>query len=412
MPTTQQLEKYAELAIHKGVNLQKDQILMLNAPIDGAEFARIVAKKAYEAGAKDVHINWADDVMQRLYFEHASQDVLESVPQWRVDQYDYFAENGAAVLSIRSTDPDNLNGIDSSRIAAASKASGEAMKNFRKYTMNDKITWSIVAIPNPEWAKKVFPNVSEEEAVSKLWEQIFTITRVDQEDPLKAWDEHNKALGKARDYLNKKQFKKLIYKSPGTDLEVELPDGHVWKGGASKSEQGTSFNANMPTEEVFTLPHKYGVNGTVSSTKPLSYGGNLIENFSLTFKEGKVVDFKAETGYETLEQLVNMDEGARRLGELAIVPHQSPISQSGVIFYNTLYDENASCHLALGKAYPSSIEGGAKMDDDQLDENGVNNSIVHVDFMMGSGELDIDGITPSGETEPVFRNGNWAFDFS
>ncbi|WP_345242867.1 aminopeptidase [Pontibacillus salipaludis] len=412
MPTTQQLEKYAELAIHKGVNLQKDQILMLNAPVDGAEFARIVARKAYEAGAKDVHINWADDVMQRLYFEHASQDVLETVPQWKVDQYDYFAENSAAVLSIRSTDPDNLNGIDSSRIAAASKASGEAMKNFRKYTMNDKITWSIVAIPNPEWAKKVFPNVSEEEAVSKLWEQIFTITRVDQEDPLKAWDEHNEALGKARDYLNKKQFKKLIYKSPGTDLEVELPDGHVWKGGASKSEQGTSFNANMPTEEVFTLPHKYGVNGTVSSTKPLSYGGNLIENFSLTFKEGKVVDFEAETGYETLEQLVNMDEGARRLGELAIVPHQSPISQSGVIFYNTLYDENASCHLALGKAYPSSIEGGAKMDDDQLDENGVNNSIVHVDFMMGSGELDIDGITPSGETEPVFRNGNWAFDFS
>ncbi|GGD19948.1 aminopeptidase [Pontibacillus salipaludis] len=412
MPTTQQLEKYAELAIHKGVNLQKDQILMLNAPVDGAEFARIVARKAYEAGAKDVHINWADDVMQRLYFEHASQDVLETVPQWKVDQYDYFAENGAAVLSIRSTDPDNLNGIDSSRIAAASKASGEAMKNFRKYTMNDKITWSIVAIPNPEWAKKVFPNVSEEEAVSKLWEQIFTITRVDQEDPLKAWDEHNEALGKARDYLNKKQFKKLIYKSPGTDLEVELPDSHVWKGGASKSEQGTSFNANMPTEEVFTLPHKYGVNGTVSSTKPLSYGGNLIENFSLTFKEGKVVDFEAETGYETLEQLVNMDEGARRLGELAIVPHQSPISQSGVIFYNTLYDENASCHLALGKAYPSSIEGGAKMDDDQLDENGVNNSIVHVDFMMGSGELDIDGITPSGETEPVFRNGNWAFDFS
>ncbi|QST00504.1 aminopeptidase [Pontibacillus sp. ALD_SL1] len=412
MPTTQQLEKYAELAIHKGVNLQKDQILMLNAPVDGAEFARIVARKAYEAGAKDVHINWADDVMQRLYFEHASQDVLETVPQWKVDQYDYFAENGAAVLSIRSTDPDNLNGIDSSRIAAASKASGEAMKNFRKYTMNDKITWSIVAIPNTEWAKKVFPDVSEEEALSKLWEQIFTITRVDQEDPLKAWDEHNETLGKARDYLNKKQFKKLIYKSPGTDLEVYLPDGHVWKGGSSKSEQGISFNANMPTEEVFTLPHKYGVNGTVSSTKPLSYGGNLIENFSLTFTEGKVVDFEAETGYETLEQLLNMDEGARRLGELAIVPHQSPISQSGVIFYNTLYDENASCHLALGKAYPSSIEGGAKMDDDQLDENGVNNSIVHVDFMMGSGELDIDGITPSGETEPVFRNGNWAFDFS
>ncbi|MYL34831.1 aminopeptidase [Pontibacillus yanchengensis] len=411
MPNKQQLEKYADLALKKGVNLQENQTLMMNAPIEGADLARIVARKAYEMGAKNVHINWSDDTLQRLWFDNAAQEVIESVPEWKVDMFDAFAEEGAAVLSIRSTNPDLLNGVDSSRIAAANKASGEAMKNFRQYTMNDKITWSIVAIPNTEWAQKVFPDVSEQEAVDKLWEQIFTITRVDQEDPIKAWNEHNEILGKARDFLNKKQFKTLIYKAPGTELEVELPEGHIWKGGASTSEQGTTFNANMPTEEVFTLPHKYGVNGTVASTKPLSYGGNLIDNFTLTFEEGKVVDFSAEQGYETLKNLLDMDEGARRLGELALVPHHSPISQSGIIFYNTLYDENASCHLALGKAYPSSIKGGADMNDEKLDENGVNNSIVHVDFMVGSGELNIDGITADGSTEPVFRNGNWAIDF-
>ncbi|KGX90275.1 aminopeptidase [Pontibacillus marinus] len=412
MPSTDMLEKYAELAIHTGVNLQENQTLMMNAPVDGAEFARIVARKAYEAGAKQVHINWTDDTMQRLFFENAAQEVLETVPQWLVDRQNYFAENGAAVLSIRSTNPDLLNGIDSSRIATYNKAAGEAMKNFRKYIMNDKISWSIVAIPNTEWAQKVFPNDSEEDAVAKLWEQIFTITRVDKDDPLKAWEEHNELLAQARDYLNQKQYKKLIYKAPGTDLEVALPEGHKWKGGASPTEDGINFNANIPTEEVFTLPHKYGVNGTVTSTKPLSYGGNLIENFSLTFEEGKVVDFSAEKGYETLQELLNMDEGARRLGELAIVPHKSPISQSGLIFFNTLYDENASCHLALGKAYPSSVKGGADMDEEQLDKNGVNNSLVHVDFMMGSGELDIDGVTEDGTKEPLFRDGNWAIDFN
>ncbi|QHE51082.1 aminopeptidase [Pontibacillus sp. HMF3514] len=412
MPSTEMLEKYAELAIHTGVNLQENQTLMMNAPVDGAEFARIVARKAYETGAKQVHINWTDDTMQRLFFENAAQEVLETIPQWLVDRQNYFAENGAAVLSIRSTNPDLLNGIDSSRIATYNKAAGEAMKNFRKYVMNDKISWSIVAIPNTEWAQKVFPNDSEEDAVAKLWDQIFTITRVDKDDPLKAWEEHNELLAQAREYLNQKQYKKLIYKAPGTDLEVALPEGHKWKGGASPTEDGINFNANIPTEEVFTLPHKYGVNGTVTSTKPLSYGGNLIENFSLTFEEGKVVDFSAEKGYETLQELLNMDEGARRLGELAIVPHKSPISQSGLIFFNTLYDENASCHLALGKAYPSSVKGGADMDEEQLDKNGVNNSLVHVDFMMGSGELDIDGVTEDGTKEPLFRDGNWAIDFN
>ena len=410
LPEHKMLEKYAELALKRGVNLQKNQMLIVNASIEGADFARIVVKQAYEMGAKTVHINWSDDKLDRLWYENAAQDVLENVPEWRVKMFDHFAEEGAAILSIRSTNPDLLKGIDSSRISASNKAAGEAMKNFRKYTMNDKITWSIIAIPNGEWATKIFPEASEDEAIEQLWNQIFKITRVDKDHPVEAWNEHNATLAKARGALNDRHYKKLVYKAPGTDLEIVLPEGHIWKGGSSHSEQGIEFNANMPTEEVFTLPHKYGVNGTVASTKPLSYGGNLINNFSLTFKEGKVVDFSAEEGYETLETLLNMDEGSRRLGEIAIVPHHSPISQSGLIFFNTLYDENASCHLALGKAYPSSVKGGADMDDQALDQNGVNNSITHVDFMMGSGELDIDGVKEDGTTEAIFRNGNWAID--
>ncbi|WP_270182237.1 aminopeptidase [Alkalihalobacillus sp. CinArs1] len=410
MSKQETLQKYAELALKRGVNLQENQMLVVNAPVESADFARMVAKNAYEIGAKTVHINWTDDTLDRLWYENAAQDVLENVPEWRVKMFDHFAEESAALLSIRSTNPDLLKGIDSSRISASNKAAGEAMKNFRKYTMNDKITWSIVAVPNEEWAKKVFPESGGEEAVEKLWEQIFKITRVDKDNPIEAWNDHNATLAKARDVLNDRQFKKLIYKAPGTDLEIELPKGHIWKGGSSLSEKGIEFNANMPTEEVFTLPDKYGVNGTVSSTKPLSYGGNLINNFSLTFKDGEVVDYSAEEGIETLKSLLNMDEGARRLGEIAIVPHESPISQSGLIFFNTLYDENASCHLALGKAYPSSIKGGADMDDEALDQNGVNNSITHVDFMMGSGELDIDGVLEDGTTEAIFRNGNWAID--
>ncbi|MFQ3545229.1 aminopeptidase [Halobacillus rhizosphaerae] len=412
MPSINQLEKYAELALRTGVNLQKDQKLMINSTIDGADFTRIVVKKAYEMGAEDVHINWSDDQLTRLRYEHVEQKVLEEVPEWQRDMFNYFGEEGAAVLSIRSTDPDLLKGLDGKKIAAANKARSKAMAKFRDYTMNDRIQWSIVSIPIPAWAAKIFPNENEENAVAKLWEQIFSIVRVDQEDPVAAWDQHNQTLAKARDFLNNKKYSKLVYKAPGTDLEVDLPKGHLWKGGASKTEkQGIPFNANMPTEEVFTVPHKYGVNGKVSSTKPLNYSGNVIENFTLTFKDGKVVDFTAEEGEETLKHLLDTDEGSLRLGELALVPHESPISQSGLIFYNTLYDENASCHLALGKAYPNSLDGGSDMNQEQLDDHGVNDSLNHVDFMMGSGEIDIDGVLEDGTTEPVMRNGSWALSF-
>lgn len=410
MVSQQTKEKYAELALRKGVNLQKNQALMINAPLEGADFTKIVVRKAYEMGAKDVHINWVDDELTLLKYENAPDEVIASYPDWKVQLHDSFAEDGAAVLNIRSTNPDLLKDIDPTRVAKANKAAAQAMKNFRKYTMNDRIAWSIISIPTGDWAQKIFPDKTKEDAVEALWDAIVKIVRVDQEDPAAAWDAHNETLRTAREILNKKDYKKLLFRAPGTDLEMELPEGHIWKGGSAVTEGGTTFNPNMPTEEVFSMPHKYGVNGTVSSTKPLNYGGSLIDNFSLTLKDGKVVDFKAEQGEDTLKHLLDTDEGATRFGEIALVPHESPVSQSGLIFYNTLFDENASVHIALGKAYPTNLKGGSAMDEEQLDKHGVNDSLTHVDFMIGSEQLDIDGVLADGTTEAVFRNGTWALN--
>ncbi|PAV31442.1 aminopeptidase [Virgibacillus profundi] len=410
MVSQQTQEKYAELALRTGVNLEKNQALMVNAPIEGADFTKIVVRKAYEMGAKNVHINWVDDELTLLKYENAPDEVITNYPEWRVLLHDNFAEDGGAVLNIRSTNPDLLKDIDPTRVAKANKAAAQAMKNFRQYTMNDRIAWSIISIPTGDWAQKIFPEKSREDAVESLWEAIVKIVRVDQDDPVAAWDAHNATLKTAREVLNKKNYQKLVFKAPGTELEMELPEGHIWKGGSAETEGGVTFNPNMPTEEVFSMPHKYGVNGTVSSTKPLNYGGSLIDNFSLTFKDGKVVDYQAEQGGDTLKHLLDTDDGARRLGEVALVPHESPVSQSGLIFYNTLFDENASCHIALGKAYPTNLEGGSAMDETQLDKHGVNDSLTHVDFMIGSEELDIDGVKADGTTEAVFRNGTWALN--
>jgi len=404
------MEKYAELVVKKGVNIQKGQALMINATLEGVDFTKLVVKKAYEAGAKEVHINWGDDDLTLWKFQYAPDEVLENVPEWRVKMLESFAKDGAALLSIHATNPDLLKDIDPQKVAKANKASAEALSEFRRYTMNDEIPWSVISIPTPGWAQKIFPDKSEEEAVKSLWEAIVKIVRVDQDDPIAAWDEHNEILRVARETLNDKTYTALHFKAPGTDLEVGLPENHIWHGGSAVSTKDIVFNPNMPTEEVFCAPHKYKVTGTVSSTKPLNYGGSLIDNFSLTFKDGKVVDFSAEEGEEALKHLLDIDEGARRLGEVALVPDESPVSQSGLIFYNTLFDENASCHFALGKAYPTNVEGGAKMDADELDKNGINDSLTHVDFMIGSAELDIDGILPDGSKEAVFRKGTWALD--
>lgn len=404
------MRKYAELVVKKGVNIQKNQALMINAPLEGVEFTKLVVEEAYKAGAKDVHINWGDDDLTLWKFQYAPNEVLENVPQWRINMYESFAKDGAALLSIHATDPDLLKDINPEKIAKANKASAKALANFRKYTMNDEIPWSVISIPTAGWAKKVFPDKTEEEAVKSLWEEIIKIVRVDEKDPIAAWDQHNESLRIARERLNEKAYTALRFKTKDTDLEVGLPKNHIWHGGSAVSTEGIIFNPNMPTEEVFCAPHKYKVEGKVTSTKPLNYGGILIDNFTLYFKEGKVVDFSAEKGEEALEHLLDIDEGAKRLGEVALVPHESPVSKSGMIFYNTLFDENASCHLALGKAYPTNIKGGAKMTEEELDKHGINDSLTHVDFMIGTEDLSIDGVLADGTTEPVFRSGTWAFD--
>lgn len=403
------LEKYAELAVRVGINIQKGQTLVINAPLPAAEFVRAAAKKAYEAGAKNVHVEWADEEVTRIKYLNAPDEAFTEYPMWRAKGLEEMAKEGAGFLSISASNPDLLKGVDPERISTANKTASKALEGYRNYVMADKACWCVISVPTKEWAAKVFPELSVEESVEKLWENIFKATRVDREDPVAAWNEHTNNLNSKLEYLNSKKFKKLHYKSPVTDLTVELPEKHIWAGGGSNSESGTYFVANMPTEEVFTMPKKDGVNGVVRSTKPLNYSGNLIENFTLTFENGKIVDFSAEQGYETLKKLIETDEGSHYLGEVALVPHNSPISNTNIIFYNTLFDENASCHFALGKAYPTNLEGGAEMSLEELEKNGANMSLTHVDFMVGSPDLNIDGETSDGKLEPIFRDGNWAF---
>ncbi|WP_223378891.1 aminopeptidase [Schnuerera sp. xch1] len=404
------LDKYANLCVKVGINIQKGQPLVVNAPVEGADFVRLVAKHAYAAGAKEVHVNWNDGDLTKMKYENAPMEVFENFPKWYADGLEEYAEDGAGFLSISAQDPQLLKDADPKKIAANNKASSMALKEFRRYTMNDLNAWCIMSIPTKDWAKRVFPDVSEDEAMKKLWDAIFKATRMYENNPVKAWKDHLTNLEEKVNYLNEKNFKKLYYKSSnGTDLEIELPEGHIWAGGGGKNEKDVYFVANMPTEEVFTMPHKTGVNGVVYSTKPLNYGGNLIDNFKLTFKDGKVVDFEAKKGYEVLKDLLALDEGAKRLGEVALVPYDSPISKANIVFYNTLFDENASCHFALGKAYPTNIKGGADMNEEQLDKAGVNDSLTHVDFMVGSKDLNIIGKTKDGKKVQIFKDGNWAF---
>ncbi|WP_445489895.1 aminopeptidase [Niallia sp. 03133] len=410
MSTFQQnLEKYAELAVQVGVNIQKGQTLVINTTIDAAEFVRIIVKKAYEAGADNVVVNWADDIVTRTKYELAPAESFLEYPKWRAKETEELAENGAAFMSVLSSSPDLLKGISSEKISNFQKASGKALTTFRRYIQSDKVSWTVIGAASSSWADKVFPDAPAENRVELLWDAIFKASRIDSENPVDAWLEHDKTLHEKVDYLNKKAYKKLHYHAPGTDLTIELPEKHIWCGAGSVNEKGLEFMANMPTEEVFTVPHKTGVNGTVSSTKPLSYGGNIIDNFSITFKDGRIVDVKAEEGEEILRQLVETDEGSHYLGEVALVPHRSPISQSNILYYNTLFDENASNHLAIGSAYAFCIEGGKKMSSEELAEHGLNESITHVDFMIGSNKMDIDGISADGTVEPIFKNGDWAF---
>ncbi|WP_438432612.1 aminopeptidase [Gorillibacterium sp. sgz500922] len=408
MEFKQCLENYAELAVKIALNVQPGETVWINCSLHQPEFVRLVVRKAYEAGAKQVHVEWSDDEVTRLRYQLAPQDSFGEYPQWRADAVTQVAAEGGAYLLIESRDPDLLAGTDPARSTAFQKAAGAALAKWREYTYTDRATWSIIAAPSVAWAEKVFPELSGEEAVRALWEAIFKATRADRENPVEAWKAHNAALDKRVHQLNAKQYKKLHYRAPGTELTVALPEQHVWSGGNTVNAKGNDFNPNVPTEEVFVSPHREGTEGYVTSTKPLSYNGTLIENFTLTFKQGRIVDFKAEKGYDSLKELIEMDEGSHYLGEAALVQHDSPISNANLIFLNTLFDENASNHLAIGRAFSSSLEGGADLSKEELAARGLNDSLTHVDFMIGSAEMDIDGELADGTREPVFRNGNWA----
>lgn len=404
------LEKYARLVVKTGVNIQKGQILVISSPIECDSFARMVAKVAYQEGAKDVVINWIDELFSKIRYMHAPEEVFEEFPQWKKEFYMYYMKQGAAFLRIAASDPELMKDVNPERIAKERKVSNASLKEYRESLMSNKNVWCIVSVPTKAWAKKVFPELSEDEAVEKLWDAILKAVRADTEDPVASWENHKNNLKKSLEFLNSNKFKLLHFKnSLGTDLKIELPENHIWLGGSEYTPEGVEFIANMPTEEVFTLPKKTGVNGTVVSSKPLNYNGNLIENFSLTFKDGKIVDFKAEKGYETLKQLIETDEGSCYLGEVALVPYDSPISKSNILFYNTLFDENASCHLAIGKAYPVCIKNSENMSKEELEKLGVNDSLVHEDFMIGTEDLEIIGITAEGKEILVFKNGNFTY---
>lgn len=405
----EKLEQYADLTVYVGLNVQKGQFIVINTTTDTLDFTRLVVKKAYEAGAKRVQVNYEDPVLTRTHFELAPDEAFQEYPEWSVVQRDEVINTGGAFLWIDAEDPDLLTGIPTKRLADSQKSAGKALERYRQAVGTDKVAWSIVAIPSLKWAQKVFPDLSPEKQMDALWQAIFKTVRIGEGDAVEAWKNHIALLEQRAAQLNDKRYVKLQYTAPGTELTIELPDKHIWMSGASKTPQGNPFIANMPTEEVYTVPLKHGVDGKVRNTKPLVYQGNVIDGFTLTFEKGKIVEAKAETGQELLDEMIAADEGAAYLGEVALVPHHSPISDSNILFYNTLFDENASNHLAIGDSYPTCYEGARDLERNQLAAIGLNTSIVHEDFMIGSNSMDIDGITADGSKEPIFRNGNWAF---
>ncbi len=405
------LKKYAQLVVKTGVNVQKNQPVTINCSVSDYEFARLVVDACYEAGASQVFVEYSDSVVSKSHFMNQSLEDLCIIPDYVVAKEKYRIELGVAKINLSSPNPMAFAGVDPKKMQAAAKASSEKLEFVRDYTMNSKGQWSVIAIPNAIWAKKVFPNLSEEEGMKKLWEAILTASRVSEDnDPTAEWKKHIENLEKYNEKLDKFNFKQLHFKnSLGTDIVVELAKNHIWAGGSEYRPDGVMFAPNIPTEEVFTMPNKTGVNGTVVSTKPLSYQGKIIEDFKLTFKNGKVVEFEAKSGYDSLKSLIEFDEGSSYLGEVALISNDSPISNMNILFYNTLFDENASCHFALGRAYAINVKNGTNMSKEELIAAGANMSNTHVDFMFGSPCMNIIGLTQDNKEIEIFKNGNFVF---
>ncbi|MEE3317588.1 MAG: aminopeptidase [Pseudomonadota bacterium] len=402
------LNRLADVAVNVGLNLQPGQDLILTAPAEALPLVRAVAAAAYRAGAGVVTPILSDPGVTLAQFEHGSDDSFDTAPAWLYAGMADAYNTGAARMAIVGEDPMLLSEQDPEKVARAGKANSIAYKPALEKIANFAINWSIASYPTLDWAKRIFPDMADEDAVAALADAIFAASRVNTPDPVAAWADHNAALATRTKWLNEQRFSALHFTSPGTDLTVGLADGHEWHGGASEAQNGITCNPNIPTEEVFTTPHADRVNGTVRSTKPLSHQGSLIDEIEVRFENGVIVEARAAKGEAVLQKLLDTDEGARKLGEVALVPHFSPISQSGLLFYNTLYDENAACHIALGQCYSKCFLDGARLTPEQIADQGGNSSMIHVDWMIGGPDTDIDGITADGTRVPVFRGGEWA----
>ena len=404
------LRQYAELAIRVGLNLRAGQRLLIRAPLSTAPLVRLLGEQAYQAGARLVDVLWTDEDLDLARFRHAPRDSFDEFSEWRASGLLEAVRRGDGILTISADNPDLLKDQDPALVALAQQTTAKNLRPALELLSRNATSWLVISAPTPGWAAKVFPDAPPDQREERLWSAIFEVCRMDQADPVEAWRAHIARLTASSDYLNRKRYAALKYTAPGTDLTIGLPRDHLWVSAQSTSENGIRFTPNMPTEEVFTIPHRAQASGFVTASKPLNYRGALIDGFRVTFAEGRVVEASATTGAEHLRRLLDSDEGARHLGEVALVPASSPIASSGRLFYNTLFDENAASHVALGRAYRFTLKDGEGMSTEQFAQAGGNDSMIHVDFMIGSGQMDIDGIAADGTAEPVMRGGEWAFE--
>lgn len=412
--TIDRLDAYADLAVRVALNLQPGQRLLIIGPLvnggvslEAAPLVRHIAARAYRAGAELVEAIWGDEPLQLARFRHARSETLNMFSTWLPAALAEHAQAGQAVLSIYANDPDLLQHEPADLVGALQQAVSRGVMPFRELISRNRTNWAAIASANVAWAAKVFADAPEDQRIPRLWDAIGRFCRLDRPDPVAAWQQHLTALAARSDFLNRRRYSALKYSGPGTDLTLGLPAAHIWVSGASTSRAGIRFVPNLPTEEVFTIADCHRVDGTVRSTKPLSYGGSLIENFSLTFEAGRVTALTAARGEAVLRQMIGTDAAAGRLGEVALVPHSSPIAASELLFYNTLFDENAASHLALGTAYKFTLSGADKMSDEEFQRAGGNTSAIHVDFMIGSAQLDVDGVKGDGTIEALMRQGEW-----
>ena len=404
-----QLKRYAKLLAKVGVNVKKGQWVVIQAELDQPEFVEMCVEELYRAGAGKVTVEWSHLPLVQLHYKYQSTESLSKTQKWELEKLELKKNELPAMLYLDSEDPDGLKGIDQGKFTFVRTERTKVAKPYRD-AMENKYQWCIAAVPGKAWAKKVFPHLSVNAAVEKLWDVILSASRADGPDPVREWSRHNDAMASRCDFLNRLGLVALEYNSSnGTNLKVGLIEGSLFLGGGEEDLQGRYFNPNIPTEEIFITPKAGDAEGIVYSTKPLSYQGEIIEDFSLRFEGGKVVEVNAKTNKDLLEKMISMDDGAKMLGECALIPYDSPINNSGILFYNTLFDENASCHLAIGRGFSNCVRGYERMTDEELKEKGVNDSLIHVDFMIGAKDTEVVGITKNGARVQIFKNGNWAF---